>query len=255
MNMLDWARNEIEIACKKEAPDLKDNEWDYGCACYQSALKAYESLCDDGHSGESMGITRNILMRLCDGLPLTPITDEDFDAKPEIVAPEEYLKDARLRSSKQCNRMSSLFRDEDLDGNVFYTDVNRVEAIYIYHPTIPWHNKTARSIVDKLFPIELPYYPSSKHYQVFMDDFLYDQSFGDFDTQAILYIITPEGKTVEINKFYKEVLTGVIAKPKSGSESELCSSHCYRETEWVEISEEEYNYRKQHQYIPDIVLN
>lgn len=53
-NMLDWAKREVEIACKKENPNRKEGEFDYGCACYESALKAFESLCDDGHSGFSI---------------------------------------------------------------------------------------------------------------------------------------------------------------------------------------------------------
>lgn len=43
-NMLDWAKREVEIACKKENPNRKEGEFDYGCACYESAIKA---LVDD----------------------------------------------------------------------------------------------------------------------------------------------------------------------------------------------------------------
>ena len=43
-DILDWAKKEVEIACNKENPDRKENEFDYGCACYASALKAFESL-------------------------------------------------------------------------------------------------------------------------------------------------------------------------------------------------------------------
>ena len=71
MSLLDWAKNEIEIACKKERGSAPNNEWDYGCACYESALKAFECLCEHGHSGMSIGITKNILNRLIDGKCLT----------------------------------------------------------------------------------------------------------------------------------------------------------------------------------------
>ena len=40
-NMLDWAEREVAIACGKENPNKKDREFDYDCACYKSALKAY----------------------------------------------------------------------------------------------------------------------------------------------------------------------------------------------------------------------
>ena len=45
-----WAEREVEIACKHETPDRKPGEWDYGCFCYESALKALKSLYEDGHS-------------------------------------------------------------------------------------------------------------------------------------------------------------------------------------------------------------
>lgn len=40
MNTLEWAKNEIAIASKSERGNKPENEWDYGCACYNSALKA-----------------------------------------------------------------------------------------------------------------------------------------------------------------------------------------------------------------------
>lgn len=58
MSMMEWAKREVEIASKRERGDKPESEWDYGCACYDSALKAFESLCGDGHSGFSIGITR-----------------------------------------------------------------------------------------------------------------------------------------------------------------------------------------------------
>lgn len=80
MKMSEWAEQECRIACKKENPNFnfESDEFDYGCSCYKSALKAYKALCDDGHSGYSFSVTKNILNRLMEGIPLTPITDEDF---------------------------------------------------------------------------------------------------------------------------------------------------------------------------------
>ena len=73
MSMIKWAENEVRIACERENPNRKEGEFDYGCACYESALKAYKCLCEDGHSGLSFSITRQILNRLMEGKPLTPI--------------------------------------------------------------------------------------------------------------------------------------------------------------------------------------
>lgn len=84
MKMSEWAKREVEIACKKENSDRKEGEFDYGCACYESALKAFNSLLEDGHSGYSIGFTKNILNRLIDGQPLTPIEDTDDRSKSVV---------------------------------------------------------------------------------------------------------------------------------------------------------------------------
>lgn len=77
MSMKEWAKREVELACKHENPDRKEGEFDYGCACYESALKALTSLMEDEHSGFSINLTKQILNRLIDGKPLTPIEDTD----------------------------------------------------------------------------------------------------------------------------------------------------------------------------------
>ena len=66
MSMYDWAEQECRIACKKENPDFNfdGEDFDYGCSCYKSALKAYQGLCEDGHSGTSFNFTRRILEQI-----------------------------------------------------------------------------------------------------------------------------------------------------------------------------------------------
>ena len=120
--MLQWAEQECRIACKKENPDYNfdSDDFDYGCSCYKSALKAYKSLMEDGHSGASWNFTKRILERLMDNQPLTPITDDDFFINGEEVAKlndSEYLKERGLKSDIQCPRMSSLFRKEYSPGH------------------------------------------------------------------------------------------------------------------------------------------
>lgn len=67
MDMSEWAKREIELACKRNRGNrLKeefDDEFNYGCACYASALKALKSMLDDAHSGTSIMITKYILNR------------------------------------------------------------------------------------------------------------------------------------------------------------------------------------------------
>lgn len=63
-----WASQEVEMACQREKEASEDtDDWAYGVACYKSALRAYECLYRDGHSGFSIQITKSILNRLIDG--------------------------------------------------------------------------------------------------------------------------------------------------------------------------------------------
>ena len=211
--MTNWAKREIELACKRENPDWDGKSFDYGCACYQSALKAYECLMSDRHSGASFGFTKNILIRLMNELPLTPITDEDF--KDAVFCCE---KDGVI--TEQCPRMGSLFRDKDADGNVKYNDMNRQYCIDISN-NITYHWRRVSDIIDEMFPITLPYYPTIKKYKVCVESFLVNPDNGDYDTQGVLYCIIPEGERVEINRFFAE-----------------------KDGEMVEITREEYVERK-----------
>ena len=127
MSMLEWAKREVEIACKNENPDRKEGEFDYGCACYEGALKAFETLCNQGHSGMSIKLTQHILNRLIDGRPLTPIEDT-----PDVWNGITELKEDGT-VEYQCNRMSSLFKKVHTDGSVEYTDVDRVYGVDIHN--------------------------------------------------------------------------------------------------------------------------
>lgn len=218
MTINERIKKEIEISCKKENPNWDGKSFDYGCSCYKSALKAYESLMSDNHSGASFSVTKNILIRLLEGLPLQPITMEDFHEENEKS--KAYLKLRKLKSHIQCSRMSSLFREEDLNGNVMYNDINRYVCIDVHNKST-YHNGQAGKILNRFFPISLPYYPNVHKYRIYTEDFLIDRKNGDFDTKAFLYCITPEGERVDINLFYAE-----------------------KDGEWIEISKDEYENRK-----------
>ena len=204
-----WAEEEIRLACNING--------EYARACYNSAIRAYKSLLKDGHSGASIHLTHEILNRLIDMKPLTAIEDV-----PEVWNDISMRKsDEGTIEQYQCKRMSSLFKDVYDDGTVKFTDVDRVSCIDIDNPTISWHCRLGNNIVDELFPIEMPYYPTNDPYKLYMEDFLLDPENGDYDTQGFFYLITPNGEKIEVNKFYKE-----------------------QDGEWVEIEVDEYIYRK-----------
>lgn len=224
MDLKEWAEKEIEIACNKENPNRKEGEFDYGCACYESALKAFKSLTEDGHSGFSIGITKHILNRLIDGKPLTPIEDTD-DAWDH-----ERIDTRKECSVYQCKRMSSLFKYVYNDGHVKYADVNRVIAYDVDSPDLTYHTGLANNLVNDMYPITMPYMPCDKSFKVCFETFLTDKKHGDFDTKAVLYLTKPDGERVEINRYFRE------------PESDIEEKHTYHG--WVEISKEEYEERK-----------
>ena len=206
----DWAEQECRIACKQENPDFDfdGNEFEYGCSCYKSALKAYCSLMEDGHSGFSFDMTKNILIRLMNSLPLTPIEDIDFftvERGTEECPMEsiEYLSKIGLKSCLQCPRMTSLFREETLDGKVTYYDVNRSYFVDIDNLIMTYTSDDR--FIDELFPIKMPYMPQVGKYKIYAQEILTDKNNGDFDTKAILYVTTPDGERIDLNIFKAEI--------------------------------------------------
>ena len=195
MGMKEWAEREVQIACKRENPDRKEGEWDYGCACYESALKAFNSLMEDGHSGTSIVFTKQILDRLIDGKPLTPIEDTEDVWNECVRTDREY-------TTYQCKRMSSLFKDVYPDGSVKYSDTDRVIGIDIDNDST-WSSGFIRDIIDEMYPITMPY-SGEDLYKVYIQDCLYDPKNGDYDTRAILHIKTPNNKIIRVNRYFKE---------------------------------------------------
>ena len=228
MKMINWAEREIELACKRERENAPEEDWNYGCACYESALEVFKTLCNQGHSGMSIKFTQGILNRLIGGKPLIPINDSDFFEGQEdmVQSDENYLKDHNLKSDLQCPRMTSLFRTETLDGRVSYTDVSR--TIAINERGFSYGSSLATKLVDELYPIKMPYYPPGKPYKVHMTDFLFDPKNGDLDTLAVFYIIVPEGNKIVINRYFREPHEDEVETYPG----------------WVEISEEEYKERE-----------
>lgn len=214
--MENWAEREIRLAIRNEAEhEEKPGDSEYGIACYRSALKAYESLSDDGHSGASIVITKGILNRLIDHKPLTPIADADeYWRATDIDKKYDY-------TCFQNTRMSSLFKYVFKDGSVRFTDVDRVAVYYADDPKCSWSNGTATRIIDELFPITMPYYPTER-FKMYCEEFLYNPANGDYDTVGYLYAIH-HNERIEINRYFKEDE----------------STH-----KFVEIGEDEYEERK-----------
>lgn len=191
MTMTEWAKNEVDLFVAEE----NDEDDEYVNECAKSALKAFNCLMEDGHSGMSIGITHSILNRLIEGKPLVPISETDFCEEPIVGDRRTY----------QCKRMSSLFKDVDEDGNVTYSDVDRVSCIDRYSG-VSFSSGNGRHIVDELFPIELPYNPPARRFIIDYASGLVNPKLGDYDIEAFYSVITPSGENIPINKFYQYVI-------------------------------------------------
>lgn len=218
-DILDWAKKEVEIACKKENSNKKEG----GHACYESALKAFEILCEDGFSDFSIKKTQTILVRLLDGQPLTAI--EDMDDIWNLV---HYPKDGP--KVYQCKRMHSLFKNVYSDGTIKYSDINRSYCVNIHDSSDTYSSGLVNRIIDEMFPIEMPYMPG-KQIKVHCEYFLMHEKNRDFATVGVFDALkTENGKpeTIVINRFFRD--------PKNDEGNN-----------WIEISKEEYYDRKNRQ--------
>lgn len=200
-NMLDWARHEVELALAREQDVENDDSIDYAKCCYESALKAFASLCEDGHSGMSISLTTGILNRLIKGQPLTPIEDDPGDWN------ELYDNSGDDVKHYQHKRLSSLFKDVYPDGTIKYNDVEAYECID-ENSKLPYHGGGAGDIFYEYFPIRFPYNPPARRYKIVTREYLTDQKNGDFDTKEYVKILTPDGETIPVNRYFGETADG-----------------------------------------------
>lgn len=214
-SLSDWADREVKIACKKEDG--------YGAGCYKSALKAFHSLMDDGHSGCSIGFTQAILNRLIEGKPLTPI-DDDPDLWNECCGYGEE------KTVYQNARMFSLFKNVFPDGTVKFHDIDRETLVEIEDDgtETTWHSGLASKLVDEIIgPITLPYYPKAKPYKVYAQRFdSVNAAVGCFDTSHIIKIVDPDGNEIPCERFYAETVDDMVEIDK---EEYLRREKSYRE--------------------------
>ena len=196
-------REEVEYAIKCERNSaIKENDYsflDYAVECYRSALRTYETMAADGHSGMSWSLTRQILNRLMEGKPLKGLNSyqdrpEEWEKSPWIVNDRSILNNIRYPSL--CCKVTE-------NGNV-YSDCNRWVFEMPDCLNIPWYNGFLANYLDEKFPIQFPYNPITIHVRV--EEILTDPAHGDYDAQHIIDFADPEtGETVKVDACFEEV--------------------------------------------------
>lgn len=173
----DWVENEIKLA-KAEACGWTDAQLD-------AAYKAYKNLKENDHTGNMVIGVPEIINRLLERKPLTPIQDV-----PETW---EELFDCEIYKWYRCKRMPSVYKYEYVDGDVEIIDVNRVFFVDINT------RDTIRSFLcykalNRLYPIEMPYYPPLGYFRVYG---ILDRYTNKIDCR---YLIEPDGKRITLTK-------------------------------------------------------
>lgn len=228
MSLVAWAENEIKL--KKEFEGKEAGGWTpYINGCLDSALKAYKSLCEDGHSGMSFSITRQILEALMHDIPLTPIEDV-----PESWGESYGFGENDKRKHFQCVRRSSLFKEIDADGKVSYHDIdNRVlEEVKLEdgHSIGLGSNRTDK-VLAKYCPeaieIKFPYCPPRYPWRVRMSEELKDNG-HDRDFYYLSYITCPNFERIHVDKY---VYFDSMANLHEATEEDLQKYNVQRLTE------------------------
>lgn len=212
-----WALNELKLALEKLAGE-PDNVRKISEGCYKSAVRAYENVIADRHSGSTIAVTKNIINRLIDVMPLTPIEDTEDVWAPVDGSDNTYI----------CKRFPSLTKKVDKEGKVTYHDSRRD-----YCKDIATTNKYScgfiSSLLDQLVPITMPYNPSTKRIVVLTHDW----TVGDKWYLAIRSAHMPSGECVPIDKF-------VVINEKQNSVEEITEEEfdkVYKEANFKPLSD------------------
>lgn len=177
---LEWAQEEIKLA--KEEADK------YGKDSLDSAYKSYIKLYKEGSTGYSCGHVTEILQRLVERKPLTAISD-----LPEIW---KKAYDCYDYVTYSCKRMPTLIKTVWNENNkTEYDDLDRVFCVDISTGDV-CRLKIARELINKLYPIEMPYYPQLGYFKV------YYKREGQ-NKITFLYLTEPKGQKVTLNRNYE----------------------------------------------------
>lgn len=148
-NLLAHAMDELDrIGMTEDSPDEMNR------AMRKHILHMMQEFANEGHSGFSANYAINILTRLLDFKPLSPLTGED----------DEWVKhDYGVEPSYQNKRRSSVFKDAngevyDIDGKVFWEWMPDLDE---NGPTGGAH-RSYYSCRESRVPVTFPYSPPDK---------------------------------------------------------------------------------------------
>lgn len=188
----EWAANEVRMAINRLDSTEEVNDQ---IKAYNLGLDAYRSLCQS----PDYLLSKVIFEKLQNYEPLTPIND----------IPGEWNEVSRHGSVEegyklyQNIRRSSLFKKVyNATGDATYDDVESITAYTADNPNASIGSSLVRTIIGQMYPIAMPYTPIKR--RVLIEEFLYDQNNGDFDTVGILFVTSNVNPDQTIFRYFKE---------------------------------------------------
>lgn len=180
-NFINWAENEIKLACKKEQEETRVVPIHYKIAeiLYKDCLVNHT----DVHKVTKNAL--NVFQRLIEDKPLTPLEDTLDSWIP--------IKLSIVKNAYKHKRYQSLFKIVDNIGMVTYEDSTRAVEVAKDEEGRPIiiDSGVARHVIDDLFPITMPYYPTDDRYYVW-----HEKRKGNGNVYNIARVFTPQGKTI-----------------------------------------------------------
>jgi hypothetical protein len=145
MSMVDWAKQELDLLLTGE--EDKDGMQQH---INNNILELMEVLCNQGHSGFSVGYAVNSFTRLAKGLPLKPLTGKEDEWNEGYTNSDGTL----VQQNKRCSKIFRHNKDNstaiNIEGRTFSDDGGRTF----------WHSKGSR------VPVTFPYHVPDKPEQV-----------------------------------------------------------------------------------------
>lgn len=186
---------------KRELDLLREKNKDvYGKKIIDDVEQVMKIIDKQGHSGLSINIFKDILIKAIDGKCQTPLTGEDS----EWSEPLEYLK-----GDRQNIRVPSLFKKED--GTII--DNDRVIFVDTYGgANSQWYaGGFITKLIHKKYPIVFPYNCNEVFYvygkTMYLDENDNDvtnEHPGSFNYKTYDYVKLPNGEKVELNITFDE---------------------------------------------------
>ena len=198
-------RAEKEIIFLKEELEKEHPEllfvWKESLKVYKTLISKYPHIFNNRDFGER--VLQNVRY-LNEGLPLTPIKDDD---EWLLVRVEDGIKIRKKGVIKKYmnDRLGCLFKDVYEDGHAEFHDNNRVTAVN-YITESKYVFGLANLIYDEMYPIKMPYdYGKEWGAKVYIHDFVSDpeDKESNFDTIAVLFAKRPDGKIISINRYFR----------------------------------------------------